>query len=161
MNYEIKDYSELQESLNKFNIKSDGLLCFLPENLFDTENTKNFIYSETTTDLNKALKNESQKINYLTNDKPLLRSRKSADWFGPTIFIGYTILVENPHLVDISISLLSSYLYDLFKGTSGNKKVKFDIVIGNEKKKSFKKISYEGNVEGVKELKDVIKNLKK
>lgn len=88
MNYEIKGYPELQESLEKYSIEADGLLCFLPENLKDAENTESFIYSETTTDLNKVFKKEIQKINYLTDDKPLLRSRKSADWFGPTILVG-------------------------------------------------------------------------
>ena len=136
-------------------------MCFLPENLHETENSSEFIYSETTTDLNKTLKKESQKINFLTDDKPLLRSRKSADWFGPTILFGFTVISQNPQLVDITMSLLSSYLYDLFKGTGGTKKVKFDIVIGEKNKKSYKKISYEGSVEGIKELNEVIKKLKK
>lgn len=75
--------------------------------------------------------------------------------------IGFSVLSENPQLIEISISLISSYLYDLFKGSGGNKKVKFDIVIGNENNKSFKKISYEGDIDGVKELNSIIKNLKK
>jgi len=53
--------------------------------------------------------------------------------------IGFSVLSENPQLIEISISLISSYLYDLFKGSGGNKKVKFDIVIGNKKTNSTQK----------------------
>lgn len=158
MKHEIKEYTELGNLLDKLKIQTDSLICFLPENLYETENSKEFIYCETTTDLNKTLKKENQKIDYLTDDKPLLRSRKSADWFGPTILFGFTIISQNPQLVDITMSLLSSYLYDLFKGTGGAKKVKFDVVIGTKNKKSYKKISYEGSVEGIKELNKIIKN---
>lgn len=161
MKHEIKEYNELGNLFEKLNIQTDSLICFLPENLYETEDSKEFIYSESTTDLNKILKKENKKINYLTNDKPLLRSRKSADWFGPTILFGITVISQNSQLVDITISLLSSYLYDFFKGTGGTKKVKFDIVIGSKNKKSYKRISYEGSVEGVKELNEVIKKLKK
>lgn len=161
MNYKIIEYTELAELLDKLNILPGNQFCFLPENLNETVKSEDFIYSVTTTDLNKVLKKESRGISYLTNDKPLLRSRKSSDWFGPTILIGFSVLSENPQLIEISISLISSYLYDLFKGSGGNKKVKFDIVIGNENNKSFKKISYEGDIDGVKELNSIIKNLKK
>ena len=149
--------------LDKFNFESNSNsdLFFIPENLAQVENSNEFIYSDTTTDLNKTLKKDGLKINFLTDDKPLLRSRKNAEWFGPSILVGYTILTQNPQLIDLTMSILSSYLYDLFKGVGGTKKVKFDIIIESKSKKNYKQISYEGNIEGIKELNNVIKTLEK
>jgi hypothetical protein len=159
LKYEIKEYNKLTELLNKFKVDATDGLFFLPDNINDAEKSKDFIYSETTTDLRKIFESK-QPIDYLTNDKPLLRARKSADWFGPTILIGATILTENPHLIGITFNILSSYLYDIFKGTTNNKLVKFDIVLEDKKKKQHQKITYEGNVDGIKELEKVIKKLK-
>jgi hypothetical protein len=135
-------------------------LIFLPENLNNVQDSAEFIYSEVTTDIRKIFRKENLVIDYLTNDKPILRARKSADWFGPTIFIGFSILSQNSNLINISLNLLSSYLYDFFKGSTANKKVKFDLVIENKKNKEFKTISYEGPIDGIKELEGVIKELR-
>lgn len=161
MSYTIETYQELKEQFVNREIDFQKDLCFLPENLIEAENSSDFIYSETTTDLRKVFKSDNVSIEYLTKDKPLLRSRKSADWFGPTILIGFSALTTNPHLISVSINLLSSYLYDFFKGTIGNKKVKFEVVVENKQKKEYQKIQYEGSVEGIAELEDVIKALKK
>ncbi|MNG24061.1 hypothetical protein D3C84_1087420 [compost metagenome] len=58
--------------------------------------------------------------------------------------------------------MISSYLYDYFKGAIvETKKVKFEIVIETKKRKILKKIKYEGTVEGIKELTEVIKRFDK
>lgn len=158
MNYKIEEYKEIENIIDI--LASIKEICFLPENLTE-KNPSEFIYSETTTDLRKVFIVENLMINYLTDDKPLLRSRKSADWFGPTIFIGFSILADNPHLIGVSLNLISSYLYDIFKGAIGSKNVKFDVVVENKKNKEYQKISYKGNVGGIKELEGVIKSLKK
>lgn len=157
MNYQIRDFQTLPDI---FPLYSRSSLTFLPENLNDIQDPSRFIYSETTTDIKKIFKSENLTINYLTDDKPTLRARKSADWFGPTIFIGFSILAQNSNLINISLNLLSSYLYDFFKGSTSTKKVKFDLVIESKKDKEFKTISYEGPVDGIKELEGVIKELR-
>jgi len=161
MNYQIEEYKELKNLFELRQINSDKQLCFLPENLAETESSSNFIYSETTTDLRKIFKKENITIDYLTENKPLLRSRKSADWFGPTILIGLSALIENPHIVGITLNLISSFLYDFFKGTIRERKVKFEIVIENEKSKDYQKVVYEGTVDGIPELEKVIKSMRK
>lgn len=160
MNHKVTSYTDLKIFLDKHNLEPISSLCFLPENLKSIDDSYDFIYSETTTDLKKTFKGENIEISYLTNDKPLLRVRKSADWIGPTILIGLSTISENPNMIGITLNVLSSYLYDFFKGTSNPKKVKFDIVIESKKKKEYQKISYEGNIEGIEKLETVIKSLK-
>ena len=159
MNYKIEEYRGIENFIGT--LASDKEICFLPENLTDTKKSSEFIYSETTTDLMKVFKAENLKLKYLTDDKPLLRSRKSGDWIGPIIFIGFSVLADNPNLLGVSLNLISSYLYDFFKGTIGSKNVKFDIIVENRKNKEYQKISYEGDVKGIIALDKIIKSLKK
>lgn len=161
MNYEVQDYDEYSDVIDGYRINPENKLYFIPENFEEENNSENFIYSETTSEIRKLFLNENQRIVYLTNDKPSLRMRKNSDWFGPAILITSSILSENPRIIDVSLSLISSYLYDLFKGKPEDKKVQFDIIIGCKGKKGYKKISYKGNVEGITALTEVIYSLKK
>lgn len=159
MDYKIESYNELAESISKYKIDLSQDVYFLPENLNEAETSSGFIYSETTSDLRKVFNKDNVKIHYFTADKPLLRSRKSADWFGPTLLFTISMVANNPHLVGISLNLVSSYLYDFLKGTIGDKTIKFEVVVENKRKKEFKKIKYEGSVDGIIELEKVIKSL--
>lgn len=132
---------------------------FLPENI--EADTIEYIYTESTSDIRKIFRANSLSAFYLCSDKPKLRARKSADWFGPTLFVNFAILSQNPELINIALNLVSSYLYDLFKGTASKKEVKFEIVVQTKKSKGFKKIKYEGDVDGIKDLAEIIKQLKK
>jgi len=161
MNYKIEEYLEPENKLNLLNFNSHDSFYFIPENLNEEIESAKYIYSESTTDIRKLLKAENITVEYLTKDKPLLRARKSADWFGPTLFITYSLLSQNSTLVGISLNLISSYLYDHFKGNTESKNIKFEIIIENKKKKEYKKIKYEGNIEGIKELESVINGIKK
>ena len=142
MSNKVEPYTDLENTINRQKIKSDKKICFLPESIAEAEDPSKFIYPGTTTDLGKVLKAENIVIEYLTDDRPLLRSRKYADWVGPTIFIGASLLTENSNLIGISLNLISSCLYDFFKGTINDKKVKLDIVIERKKQQEFQKISY-------------------
>lgn len=161
MNYKIDTYSDFENLTDKFLQEPKLNLTFLPENLTEVQGSEKFIYSESTTDIRKAFRLDNIQVDYLTNDKPILRARKSADWFGPTLFIGFSILAENSTLINISLNVLSNYLHDFFKGTVSNKKVKFELVIESKKNKEFQKITYEGPVDGIKNLERVIKQLRK
>lgn len=159
MNYTIENFNLENHSKLLQNVKNNELI-FFPENLLEVKNTSEFIYSETTTDIKKIFRANNVSTKYLNDEKPLLRARKSADWFGPIFFIGFTTLSQNPELINISLNLISSYLYDFFKVNHKDKKVKFEIVVEN-KNKEFQKIKYEGSIEGIKNLEGVIKQLKK
>ena len=69
------------------------------------------------------------------------------------------MLSENPNVVSIALNLLSSYIYDRFKGTTGSKKVKLEIYVEVKKNKSVKKIVYDGDASELDKLKEIIKNL--
>ena len=79
-------------------------------------------------------------------------------WVGPLIFFASAVIAQNPHLIDISIGVISNYLTDWFKGVvDREKKVKLDIVV-ETKSGCYKKIQFEGPPEGLKELPEIIRS---
>jgi len=57
------------------------------------------------------------------------------------------------------LSVLSNYITDFFKGVPGQKTVKLDIVVERNGDMSCKKISYEGDVNGLILFVDVIRQI--
>ena len=70
-------------------------------------------------------------------------------------------LLSNPNVVSVALNIVSSYIYDFFKGNPGRKTVAIDIFVEQQGDKTVKKISYKGGPEGIKDLANVIKQLEK
>ena len=79
------------------------------------------------------------------------------EWLGPTLFISANIIFQNPEYVTIALDTIANYITDLFRGYGGGRKVKLDIVVEQSKKKTCKKISYEGPPDGLRNIAEIIK----
>jgi hypothetical protein len=91
------------------------------------------------------------------NQRPPYVKNKSYDWVTPTLFISAALYSENPALVSMALSVLANYATDFFKGINRMPDVRLDIVAEETKTKTYKKISYQGPVDGLKNLADVIR----
>jgi hypothetical protein len=159
MNYKIEE-SNLINKLKELEIDIPESLTFLPENITEVNKKSDFIFADSTTDFKKVFRLNEIQTTELISDSSIYRTRKSADFYGPAIFISLSMLSENQHLIAIAINVASEYCKDFFKGTIGKKKVKLDIYVETHKKKTVKKISYEGDSEGIKDFTEIIKSLK-
>lgn len=87
---------------------------------------------------------------------------KHFQWLGPTLFIPLAVLNENPQLVSLAIGILSNCITDFFKGIPQRQRnVQLDIVVETDGDSSYKKISYEGGVEGLDALPKIIREAMK
>ncbi len=84
--------------------------------------------------------------------------QRSIDWFGPTLLITTAALTQNPELVSITLNVISNYITDFFKGRQ-EPDIKISLLIQQSTTK-FKKLDYEGNKDGLKEIEKLIKQLK-
>jgi len=166
MNYKI-DEIEIN-NFDEFGFNLSKKIIFVPENIEVTKNKDEFIFTDTLTDLNKILKNENTVFEILGGENKLQRSRKNADLYLPAIFISYAVLSENPNLVSIGLNIISNFATDFFKRNFVSKqndvnKVNIDIFAETTEtkstKKTVKKITYNGDIEGLKELPKIIKSL--
>ncbi|MDV3713797.1 hypothetical protein CMU40_14555 [Elizabethkingia anophelis] len=136
-------------------------LAFFPENFVDAKTKSDFVFTDSMPDLSKIFLHDNQiSVNALGEDTELYRSRKSADVYLPAMFFGLSLITENPTIVSVSLNVLSNYVYDLCKGSSGKKTAHVDLYIETKEKGIVKKISYKGDAEGLKDLKNIIKEMK-
>ncbi|MFK4048563.1 hypothetical protein [Acinetobacter venetianus] len=127
-------------------------LMIVPE-LIENEQT---IYSSSSISFYKYAKNQVN-LNYIRKPDIILEQR-SIDWFGPTLLITTAALTQNPELVSITLNVISNYITDFFKGRQ-EPDIKISLLIQQSTTK-FKKLDYEGNKDGLKEIEKLIKQLK-
>ncbi len=90
--------------------------------------------------------------------RPPYLQNNDNEWMAPTLFISGLIMSESPHLVAIALGAIANYLTDFFRGLTGEKSVKMNIVVENPIDRSCKKVTYEGPPEGLKELPEIIRS---
>lgn len=162
MTTEVLDYINVEERCLELGCNIPTQLAILPIN-FDTASSKDeLVHEDTTSTIRKLwrkagiaetkIEKEGDKIPY--------EQRKSIELAIPTIFVGYSILSQDPALVSIALNIISNYVTDFFKGIVGEKKVKWDIVVEQNEDHKSKVIHYEGDANGLDKLPEVIKELK-
>jgi hypothetical protein len=160
MDYKVEEI-DFTTKLTKLGLTLPDSIAFFPENFENANVADDFIFTDSMLDLNKIFKQEKNiSINTLGDDTEKYRSRKNADVYLPAMFFALTVITENPTIVSISLNVLSSYVYDLFKGTSGQKTAHIDLYIETKEKGKVKKLSYKGSADGLKDLEKVIKAMK-
>ncbi|WP_121965724.1 hypothetical protein [Myroides sp. N17-2] len=158
MNYKIEEV-ELNDSLSKLSITPLTELAFVPENLDSVNDVNEFIYTETVIELNKYFENRNIKIQTLGGEPQLLRSRKNADIYLPSIFMTSSIILDNANTLSVILNIISNYIYDNIKGKIGVKKAQIEFIIEKKERGKYSKIDYKGDAEGLKQLEKIIKSL--
>lgn len=154
----ISDYINVRDKyqVEKWDLKED--IAFIPSNLeFETNE---YFYANSVKSLKTVFRNNDLNFDVIDSKEIAYQQLNSFEWIGPTLFFGVSMLSDNQHLISISLSVIASYLTDFFRGTSGDNKVKLDIVVEKEKNKIYKKIQFEGSVDSLKDLPRVIKAFK-
>lgn len=85
-----------------------------------------------------------------------LFEQRSNEWFGPTVLFTSSMLTENSELVSIYCNVLSSYLYDFFKGSNQKTSVKLKVIYKEKKSSKTTEISFEGDASGIGFLEESI-----
>ena len=156
------EYVDVKAQALKLGCDAPTSLALLPIN-FDTANSKDeLVHEDTVLTIRKLwrqagitetkLEKEGEKFPY--------EQRKSFEWVAPIIFVSASLASQNPDLVSVALNVISTYLTDYFKGIVSDKTVKFDIVIEQNKQSKSKRIHYEGSLEGLDELTQVLKEIK-
>jgi len=61
--------------------------------------------------------------------------------------------------VSIALNVIGNYLTEFFRGIPGKKRVRLNIVVEKKRDRTCKKISYDGDVQGLNSLADIIKEI--
>ena len=158
MAFEITDYCDVPSRAEARGFESPNSLAFLPRR-FDTASSIDELVHESSVQTMRILFREEglqeSRIEREGQRIPCIQENEFAIVL-PTLFVGSMILSENPHLVSVALNVFSNYCTDFFKGIPGRKKVVLDVVVEDKKEKRSKKIHYEGEVEGLKEINEIV-----
>lgn len=91
--------------------------------------------------------------------KPPYVQNNAFEWIAPTIFVSAGLISANANYVSVALNVISNYATDFFKGMAGGKSVKLEVVVETTKTKTCMRISYEGDIEGLKDLPKIIREV--
>ena len=154
MSFTISDYCDVRVRAEELNLNKPSSLAFLPRN-FDTAVMRDQLLHENAVKTVRILFRE----NDIPEDKiepdgykiPCIQEN-AFELLLPTLFVGASVLSQQPHLLLVALNVIANYATDLFKGIPGSNKVILQVVVEDKKKKRSKKIKYKGGVDGLSEV---------
>ena len=167
MKTNISDYIHVFEKLDELGCSYSEGIAILPEN-FET--------ATPTTNLMQLAEASTIKTLFRNNDIPYSEIRKEneqssyiqnngLEWIGPTLFFPTLLLLDNPEITAIVLSIIANYLTDFFKGFPGENKVTLDVVLETTDPKTltktYKRIRCEGNADELTKLDDLVEKIGK
>ena len=159
MSFKVSDYARVDDLAIRFGCNCPTGICILPENFETASKVEDFIYRSEAATVKTLFRLNKISIDLLGDQGAGYIQNNSFDWVAPTIFISATVISNDPNIVSIGISVLANYITDALKGFSGSKRVKLSVVVEKKGGKEFKKISYEGDVDGMDKLMEIIKEV--
>lgn len=161
MSINVTEYINVAEKLEKLGLHSSIGIALLPDNLNVANNItdlRQYVEANTVRTLLRTNGIQLTEIFDSENQPPYIQNN-GFKWFGPTLFISYAFLSQDPNSLAIALGLITNYLSDTFKGRA-DCSVSFNIVV-ERKDGSCTQANYDGSVEGIKEFKEVVSELHK
>jgi hypothetical protein len=158
---EIQEFVNVEEKAQSLGCNIPSGLALLPRNFEEAQFKEDLLHESSAPTVRVLLRNNgiTETPLELEGERfPQISEKAFVEWIGPTIFVGFMLLSQNPHIVSIALGVISNYLTDFFKGMPSVGKAKLDIVV-ETRKKTYKKIHYEGPVSGLEKITEVVKEV--
>lgn len=158
----IADYTNVRERLQELGCNSPDGFVLLPTNFEAATSVAEFRQVVEAITVRKLLRSAGvpqseilppeRRLPYVQNN--------SWDWTAPVLFVAYEILSQNPDAIRMVIEQIRNHLVafrpDL--GTAGD--VKLDCVVERTKARSCKRVSYQGPIDGLRQLPQILGGLR-
>jgi len=157
----ITDYISVQQRAVDLGCMVPQGIALLPVNFDSATARTDFLQLSEAATVRTLFRNNSLPIEELlpASERAPYIQNNAFEWVAPTLFISSALLTQNQVAAEVALHVLASYIKDFFKGMTGTKTVKLDIVVEKKGDRSCKKISYEGDVAGIDTLSDVIRQI--
>jgi hypothetical protein len=155
----VTEYVRVDQRLADLGCLFPASIAVLPQN-FDTVSSRTeFLFRSEAATVRALFRNSNIPLGNIlpaAERAPYIHNN-SFEWLAPTIFVSAAALSEHPLAVSVALNVIGNYLTDFFRGIAGRKTVKFDIVVERKKDRVCRRINYEGDVDGLSSLADIIK----
>jgi hypothetical protein len=155
----VSSYIDVARRAEELNLLIPKTLAVLPRN-FKTAETAAELKDESSAVAVQQLWREAglPVERFDSPDDPLPAvAEHSVNWIGPTIFIGAGLVSENSALIDIALGVIADYVHELFGRLPGKRRVKLEVVMEREGEAVSKRITYDGDADGLEALLPAVK----
>jgi hypothetical protein len=158
---QVEDFTDIKKKAQELDCNVPKTLAILPKN-FTSAKSKSELVNEDTASTIRVLWKQAGVV-----ETPIEKEGEEIpelvlnwfEWVGPTILFTSTLISQNPQLIEISLGVIANYLTDWFKGFPKRQRLaKLDIV-AETKSGTYKKLHYEGDAKGLKDLPKIIRSL--
>jgi hypothetical protein len=160
MTTNITDYLNVRKKAAALGCSCPDQLGLLPINFESAASISELRQASEAATIRKLLLAESLPVGDFRdpNRKLPYIKNKSHDWVAPTLFVSASLYSQHPVLVSFAVNVLATCATDFFKGIAGKHQVHLDIVLERENQ-SYRKVSYEGPIAGLKELPKIVREM--
>lgn len=154
----ISEYCNVSEKAMQLGLNLPTGLALLPRNFDSASNVEKLLHESSVTTIRVLFRREGiveSKIEPQGVKIPCVQENDFSLLL-PTLFVAGSLWSQDANAVALAINIISSYVVDFFKGVEGGKKVKFDLVVEDQKNKTSRRIHYEGSPEAFPEVRKIV-----
>ena len=163
MKTNISDYIHVFEKLDELGCSYSEGIAILPVNFETATPTTTIEHLMGTSAIEKLFRMNDVPCSEIRweHETPSYIEHRSFEWVLPTLFFSESLLSENPAIVSVSLGVIANFLTDTLKDKETGRKqpCKLDIVTEKSRSKTYKKISYEGPIDGISKLDKIVKEV--
>lgn len=154
-------YLDVKEQAIRLRCNIPQEITLLPEN-FDTARSKEeLVYASSCWQIRDAWQRAGLIETTLEQDGeqfPSVLEKAFGNLMGPVIFISAAYFSHNPDAVNVALNVASTYIADWLRRAPASSQASLDVVV--EKAEGYKRVHYEGDAEGLKEIPRVLREMK-
>ena len=170
MKTKISDYIHVSEKLDELGCRYSEGIAILPVNFETATPTTTIEHSFGALVIGKLFRMNDIPCSEIRreNEKPSYIGHRSFEWELPTLFFSPPLLLANQAIVTVALSIIANFLTDTLKkiarkqeATGREQTCKLGMVVetGKDNSKTYKEISYEGPIDGLSELDEIVKEV--
>jgi len=161
MAVEITDYVDVPDRMSQLGCAVRDEITLLPANFESAASAAEFVTAGTAPTIIKVLRQGGLHASVLQAGEsgPGFIHNKSHDWVVPAIYISAELLKTTPDLISVAIDLIRDYAITLYRGVADRKVIKAEFVVEQSEGHTYKRLSYEGDVEGMREIAQIARDI--
>jgi hypothetical protein len=150
----VSDYISVTSRAIELGLEPPTTIALLPRNFASAEDAGDLLDESTAATIHQLWRQADlaeQRFDTPAVPFPSI-AEHSVDWLAPTIFIVGSYASGNPGAINVALGVVANYVFELFGRLPGQHRVRLDVVVEVNRDRMTKRITYDGDAEGVAQL---------